>query len=119
MGFAGAIGATIGAVSAGVGLLRQRNANRADNAALQASQQQQAMQQSIAQQQLTQQQQLSAIRDSVARQDVENRRQTLLAGLRPVDKAPPGVLKGLDTIYTSPLGDTSEPNYGKMKLLGN
>lgn len=30
-----------------------------------------------------------------------------------------GKLHGLDTIYTSPLGDTSTPNVGKRRLLGN
>lgn len=50
-------------------------------------------------------------------QEAERRRQAAVASLGPASDLK--ALRGLATIATSPLGDTSEPNLGRRKLLGN
>lgn len=50
--------------------------------------------------------------------DIETARQTALAQMAP-EIQNPGAIRGIGTTFTSPLGDESEPNLGRRKLLGN
>ena len=51
-----------------------------------------------------------------SRLEIEQKRQQMADKIAPLSDT---ALKGLGTIYTSPLGDTSEPALGRRKLLGN
>lgn len=120
MGWTAAIGATIGAISAGTAAIRARQESKAREKAVAQESQRQAMQfqaQSAALQQETARQTAAAESN---RQQMENeRRQQVASLLPPSASAAQTLMRGLNTIYTSPLGDTSEPNVGRKKLLGN
>jgi len=111
-----ATGVTLSSISA-VQQAKQRNA---EVAALQAAQQestrqQQALASQAMAQRTAQQQQLNQ-QTYAMQQQLNSLKRQAAVGKRVVN---PGALKDLGTIATSPLGDVSDPNLGKRKLLGN
>lgn len=111
--------AAVGAASSGVqaiGAAREAAAQRqAQNAAQQQAQQQAAFQAQALQAQSAQ----AETQSRLIAESVQARRDAFAALTKPAPVADTSPLKGLATIATSPLGDTSEPNIGRRKLLGN
>lgn len=112
-------GLLIGAATAGISAISAAaNTNAQKRAASQALNAQNsnnllAMQQQQQQQSLFQQQQQIANTQNQINTNAVSKDLTAKTVKNPLD------LLGLSTISTSPLGDTSTPNLGRSKLLGN
>lgn len=110
MGWTSLIGAALGAFTAGAAALKARAEQKKQNQLLMDSQRQQ-------QQQMAQQ--AAAIKPAVQASVIPAAAQTAASVSPAYQPETSNVLRGLGTIATSPLGDTSEPVLGRRKLLGN
>lgn len=115
-----AAGAALSAIGLGVkAIADKRVANANARLAQEANQRSNIEAMQIAQQTKnfqTQQQQAQQAMADRSRLELEQKRQQMADKIAPLSDT---ALKGLGTIYTSPLGDTSEPALGRRKLLGN
>lgn len=112
MGVAALAGLTLGAVS-GAASLYARNKERKEAQKTVQAQTQEAQRQMVADQQ-------NAVAAAAAREDAVKRSQERMsAAVKAFAADTGGSGNAFRGVYSSPLGDNSEPNIGRSRLLGN
>lgn len=117
MGWAGAAAAALGAVSSGIGIFGRSRQQKQQNSLVDQS----LRSQFLATQQATAdyQRQAATLKNDIATSNAQAEQRRLKASMLLGSMGKPNILKGIDTIKTSPLGLLDEPNLASSRLLGN